>query len=235
MSQSIDRIFNLHGPESEVFRIIIDIIDRIFMDLNNRAEFSADMLRAYCSKASTLRNYDQKMVEATIELVTSILTEDTQIIPLLISKLSDYRDRVLAATMLGWLGSKAHAAIPTLVGHASGQGPATEAAKQAILRIGQAAWAITAALDDSIVAGDDGAFRELYSLALRGEYTTTPGFFRIVAAAAHSKSAHIREAAADAIGQMDSVRKEHYMTLLNQLKVDPDSNVRRSALEASRW
>ena len=221
----IDYLFTLRGREREAFHTIIDSVNTFLAQENSATERLVDILRIEQSINSALQEHDPELIDAIKHVIAQILEDDASL-ALLAEKLNDYKDRVIAATMLGWFRSRAKEVIPDLIDLAGWPGNATEAAKQAILLIGHAESEVMSALRKSVLDSDDGGFRELWDLAVRAGYSSLLEFQDIVRMAVQSRNPHLREAAADAIWRLDTADKQRFASILDLLKNDPYEHVR---------
>jgi hypothetical protein len=236
MPHPVEFLFTLNDSERKIFWAMISAIN-IFIT-NNKASNSylVEWLKDRRNIELNLQEYDSKLINYVVNKVIEVIEDDDSVRFLIrgLSNVNYFQYRFIIATMLGWFGSRAKEALPNLVQHASGSGPEVEAAKSAILLIGDASTEIATALRTSISYGDDGELRELCDLACRTSFYTTSDFFDILHVAAKSENPHIREAVADCIRQLDISVKQKFGTILDQLKADLNDDVREAAITASQ-
>jgi HEAT repeat protein len=150
----------------------------------------------------------------------------------LTTKLHDFENRALAATMLGWFGVAARSALPALVDLASFMNNATWEARRAVLRIGSAESEVLRQFEEALTRGDDGAVRNLFTLGIHLGMQQVPTFQALVRSAAKSPSVHMRDAATDMIASLNPTRRKAYLRVLRQLAEDTDPGIRAAAAEA---
>jgi hypothetical protein len=233
MRQSLDYLFSLQpGTEIAALFELSDLIGQASAHSRDAGEsaltWSRRQLAAMENSSSSAADARRRILSAIVDA----LSHPDDSIPSLLIKMNDYGSRYLAATMLGWYGSQAQAAIPDLVDLAAGSSGNVGAASAAILRIGGAKDALLAALRNSLVSAEYSAFLQLSELVARGGYDSSEGYIDILHDAARSPDADIREAAATVIGRLDHRLRLEFGPILERLKADPIRNAREAATEA---
>jgi hypothetical protein len=183
---------------SEELETLFELSDAIYQQHSEGKElvqFVAEM-----AKRQSMQGEDTN-VNAVLEHAVALLSGDpSTAIETLATELHDYDHRALAATMLGWFGSAARSALPTLVDLASFINNASGEAHRAVLRIGGAESEVLRQLQEALTEGDDQVVRNLFALGLDLGMKEVLAFQALVQAAAQSPSVDVRDAAADQIG-----------------------------------
>jgi hypothetical protein len=236
MSKSIDYLFAIREPvELNVLFELVQAVNSLLVKKQASTLGLVSVLRAYQSKGKNslldLGQVDQQLRDTLLDAVIDML-EDNNAVYDLMDRLQDYDSRFLAASFLGWFGPEGRPAAQQLIDLASGNSAAVEAAKQSLLLIGNTEHEIILALQASLAADDDGAFRELCDLAVRASNRNSDDFFAVLRVATDSYNPHIREVVADTIKELPSEVKKRMFPFLKRLAQDADSNVRRSAMDA---
>jgi HEAT repeat protein len=236
MTHAVDRLLSATGIERDVFWSLLHTINALLGTNRGAVTNLSSWLRAQDYAQLGLRHYDPCVIDTILHATLGVL-EDSTSVSYLVERLQDARYaayRFSIITMLGWLGPRARAAVPVLVHYASGTGAEVEAAKRALLLIGNAEPDVLAALQQSVATADDGEFRELADLARRMGLSTTAEFGRILYAAAQSMNPDLREAVADTIRHLGASAQQSLTDLLAHLHADPEERVREAAQRAAQ-
>jgi hypothetical protein len=236
MSKSIDYLFAIREPdELNALFEFMKAINSLLAKKQANTDGLVSVLRAYQNKTEGSPLYlgqVARQLRSTILNAVIAMLEDDNAVYELMDRLQDYDSRFLAASFLGWFGPGGRPAVQQLIDIASGASAAVEAAKQSLLLIGNTEHEIMLALQASLDADDDGAFRELCDLAVRANCENSDDFFAAFRVAIDSNNSHVREVVVDTIKELPTEAKKRMLPFLKRLAQDADSNVRRSAIDA---
>jgi hypothetical protein len=203
MLDPVEALFSLstaRASDRAVFRAVIDLTNSTVAQHGTESSVLVDRLERYRSNQAVPVGHDPTVTAPILGIIIELLShEDEKVIPALLEKLNGYHTAPLAATVLGWLGTRARPALPRLVGVASTGNPAVEAAKRAIVQIGGAREIILSALEDSLASNDDEVFRELSTLMRRAGFEASPAYLDVLRRASESANSEIRDAAVSAL------------------------------------
>jgi hypothetical protein len=228
MLTPIDKFFALAQSDYELLGNTVNYVVGVLLNEKNDVNLLAEKLQSAISQSQTLN----ERIGRALDILIGILKDDESV-PLLVSRLDNYNERMFAAVLLGWFGTRARTAIPSLIDLASGSSGVVEVAKQALLLIGNFDQEALSALQTHLQDGDDGALRELWDLISRAGYNSRHDFQRILPLASRNDNPHIREFAADAIRQLDPESKRIFSPILDRLKEDPYDHVKKAAMDSS--
>jgi hypothetical protein len=170
---------------------------------------------------------------AVLESAVALLSGEHSVsIEALTAELHDYDKRALSATLLGWFGSAARGALPTLVDLASFINNASGEARQAALRIGGAEPEVLRQLEEGLTDGDDQVVRNLFALGIDLGMQEIATFQALVRRAAESPIVDMRDAAANVIAALRPAERQACRSVLKQLRNDTDPEIRAAAQSA---
>jgi hypothetical protein len=233
MPPTIDFLFTLApGRELATLQAVIEAVDTLIGDQNESISSLVGLLEDSSFVNRLYEQHDSHLVSKILASITQMLTSEDSIHNLIL-RLDIRHERDLAAIYLGWFGSRASQALPELIDLASGNSGTVGPAKQAIRRIGNAEALLISALRKSILADDDGEFREVCGLIITMNYASAPVFRDLLYQAVQSTNDDMKIAVADAISKLKPSAKKQFSTLVERLMLDVNPEVLRAAREAT--